>query len=707
MRTQRYISWRFFITYLCIALPILTISILLSSYSMHQMQEDDKALLENRLQSITNGLEECFTQYYESSAYLANVPELSPAHMLSNAVNARKGLRVLETVYAFDATISELVLFYDADHLFGSAGMARASVYLSSELKLTGDAYALAMSALTSEHTSAMCLKTGAGAGYVLFHFPEHFASSTMTVNVLMDFSVFAQKLQSMIGDEDTHIMLSFPQGEKVCFAWEKGGLRPISEGILSQSTADGGWISADGQASLLNVGVRVLINERQLYANVIRLQNVNYLVLILGMLLSSSLSVLFTSRRMTQLKSLEAAVAGGMDAQPHLGEFSNIHTLIRNAVNQNVAALANFRAILRRQTAKLMFHGLLKEKREYEPLLEKCGIELTEDFEFVVAFYAEGMNPEELLEGRLFCAEEIAGCPVWIYLEELPNPDEQKKLRLTHGQRLCRQLLDRGARRVRVVLSGPVNRIDTLDYAYLRSLDVLAQQLHAEDAEEITFVDGTDEENAPSLPPPLLDEFSSALMDFNGTRALQTLRKMLQLADDETPERRQYLQYSLVQQLIKALTESETPKKEDFLNTLENIRSSGERDLGEQLLLLTEEFCNQKAWQGNGEKMVRYLQQNFSREDLTLDQMAEHFGLSREYMSRLFRACTGTRYMDYLTRLRMEEAWKLLTTTDLSSADIFRQVGYLDRSSGTRKFKKYFGVTPGEVRHQEETVKD
>ena len=56
-------------------------------------------------------------------------------------------------------------------------------------------------------------------------------------------------------------------------------------------------------------------------------------------------------------------------------------------------------------------------------------------------------------------------------------------------------------------------------------------------------------------------------------------------------------------------------------------------------------------------------------------------------------------RYIDYITKLRMESAWRLITTTTQSVSDIFRLVGYIDRSSSTKKFKKFFGVTPSEAR--------
>ena len=74
---------------------------------------------------------------------------------------------------------------------------------------------------------------------------------------------------------------------------------------------------------------------------------------------------------------------------------------------------------------------------------------------------------------------------------------------------------------------------------------------------------------------------------------------------------------------------------------------------------------------------------------------MADYAGISKAQMSKLFKKQTGVGYIDYVTKLRMEKAKELLVYTDMSIKDIFLNVGYIDTTNASKKFKAYFHVTP------------
>ena len=54
---------------------------------------------------------------------------------------------------------------------------------------------------------------------------------------------------------------------------------------------------------------------------------------------------------------------------------------------------------------------------------------------------------------------------------------------------------------------------------------------------------------------------------------------------------------------------------------------------------------------------------------------------------------------MDYLTKIRVEKAKELLTTTEYSMKEICAMVGYADPNYFSRSFKKNVGVTPTEYK--------
>ncbi|WP_411349104.1 AraC family transcriptional regulator [Paenibacillus sp. WLX2291] len=88
------------------------------------------------------------------------------------------------------------------------------------------------------------------------------------------------------------------------------------------------------------------------------------------------------------------------------------------------------------------------------------------------------------------------------------------------------------------------------------------------------------------------------------------------------------------------------------------------------------------------------YIEQHY-REPLTLEQLAEMAGLSRNYYVSLFKKHYGESVVHYMTRLRMEQARRLMANPELRLRDIAHEVGYNDEFYFSRKFKQETGITP------------
>ena len=87
--------------------------------------------------------------------------------------------------------------------------------------------------------------------------------------------------------------------------------------------------------------------------------------------------------------------------------------------------------------------------------------------------------------------------------------------------------------------------------------------------------------------------------------------------------------------------------------------------------------------------------------EDLPLDEIADLAGQSASHLSRLFRQETGMSVVEYMTRLRVSAARRLLAAGDESIGTISRKVGYGDPNYFTRVFRRETGLTPREYRLQ------
>ncbi|HCS73796.1 MAG TPA: hypothetical protein DIW17_07970 [Clostridiales bacterium] len=93
------------------------------------------------------------------------------------------------------------------------------------------------------------------------------------------------------------------------------------------------------------------------------------------------------------------------------------------------------------------------------------------------------------------------------------------------------------------------------------------------------------------------------------------------------------------------------------------------------------------------------YIIQNQYSENLTLDDVARQVFISPYYLSHLFREELGVTFLEYLTRIRMEEAKRLLCDRSLTILDISARVGYEDPSYFSKVFKKNTGVSPNQYR--------
>ncbi len=93
-----------------------------------------------------------------------------------------------------------------------------------------------------------------------------------------------------------------------------------------------------------------------------------------------------------------------------------------------------------------------------------------------------------------------------------------------------------------------------------------------------------------------------------------------------------------------------------------------------------------------------RYSDKNFS-----LSDMCDELYLSTSQFSVVFKEGTGMTFIEYLTTFRIEQAKKLLRTTDKKSYEIAEETGYADPRYFSIIFKKYTGVTPMEYRKESE----
>ena len=88
---------------------------------------------------------------------------------------------------------------------------------------------------------------------------------------------------------------------------------------------------------------------------------------------------------------------------------------------------------------------------------------------------------------------------------------------------------------------------------------------------------------------------------------------------------------------------------------------------------------------------------------ELSLTEAAAMVHLNPSYFCKLFKQQTSVNFTDYLTKVRMKEAIRLLEKTSLRISEIAERLGYADLAYFSNTFKKVMGATPSEYRKTRE----
>ena len=248
--------------------------------------------------------------------------------------------------------------------------------------------------------------------------------------------------------------------------------------------------------------------------------------------------------------------------------------------------------------------------------------------------------------------------------------------------------------------VGSPVRGLDALPSAYASARESLDLRFYQE--KERVFFPVAERPEKLAVAPEDFDRFRESLRSGDIERAVAVVREIeraarrLRATDMDSVRDAFFTLYLMVYEALGS--------KREKTYVWQEIQARG-------TLTALARFILHHLWTAFGEpaeagmqsrrirEIQRFVRDNYMSAALTLRAIAEHSGLSRTYVSSLYKAATGQNVNEYLTDLRIQKAKELLLDGHRKTSEVALSVGYRDANYFSALFKKRVGRSPSAYR--------
>ena len=137
---------------------------------------------------------------------------------------------------------------------------------------------------------------------------------------------------------------------------------------------------------------------------------------------------------------------------------------------------------------------------------------------------------------------------------------------------------------------------------------------------------------------------------------------------------------------LVDNLLKQRQALREKFSSSTEQLEANEQKTASKA----DQEFLN---------KLVNLIHAQMSKGEIDTDTIATAMGMSRKQLRTKVQTITGEPTANYVLRVRMGKAKRLVRTTSASIGEVAAKCGFQDVAHFSRAFKQFFGVTPSQYR--------
>ncbi|HEY0829138.1 MAG TPA: helix-turn-helix domain-containing protein [Bacilli bacterium] len=469
------------------------------------------------------------------------------------------------------------------------------------------------------------------------------------------------------------------------------------------------------------------IVPKNQLFHRVQQMQSFIFFILVLVIVAAVATAVFLTRRNYAPIRRLLGNIGVAAHQGQQRGSIRGEWDVIHHTVNQTMEANLLLKSQLDDQgplIKELMLTRLLEGKpMEEQELLNVRSLITGKGKKFTVAYIHFGSLVELDTHTRQALTNLIqtvsfeggAGIGIELHHEDsaafIVNLDNeadckrrlaQKLLELTDG------IKERFPVRPVIGVGGIYNEVTKIHRSYIEAKGVI-QYFSLQDGNRVIYFDEFRNHFQEQFWYPLEEQvrLSQCLLHGDAPLAEESIRLLFRkiTQKDLTLEMVRYIYYDIINMIIKTVNQQQAEGFDDDIRKLLQFRSA--EQLEERLLAISLNLCNYvlEAKSKKNENMISeirsYVDENYRAANISLEFVAEHFGMTSSYLSKVFKQEVNVAFSDYIKQLRIAEIKRNLVETDKSIKELVLEIGYWDIPSFTRTFKQITGMTPGDYRKQ------
>lgn len=733
-KNERSLFTAFISYFLIFLIPFLLLTTVLYYSAIIGLKQQLYSTNQNSLKQAMNLLDERLKDLEKLTDTIQFNPKLS-SFMLNHPFYSLDSNNELGRIQANHSFIEEMYIYYDQDKKFYSKnGSYDLSTFQFNKYETVAFEAGELEENLTKNHPKLNATLYSSGVSDKLFQYYVPLKNSGITYgNVL--FVLNNNELEKMMNmtsndlpgftyllDESYSTLLSLTESGK-----EHANLKIEKETLnnIKLEYADKQYDLSSFKSEISGITLALLVEDNQFLKPVIQTRNLFYLLIALIFILGSLFSYILGLKKYLPMKKIEDSFEKILSKESLDFEDGNrlffenkLNLVLKNHLELN-QIVSEQKVYLLNYFLESLISGHYREENQLKYEMEKLDFKLAGKAFFVVVMSSEwSENKEEntkiktvfidqfprTIKGTTYHLIELATKKQIVMLGCTTKAEINSLLAVSELKQFSQTFLP-------AKLSFTVgNFYENLLYINRSYIDALTAAEYFKDTDrDIIYYEEISDRQVyfSSIPIDSKSKLHKSLMEGDEVVAKEVLESIFSkntIAQMSIYEKRYYC-YDVISTVFNCVSQE---NQQSIVKNFDHLMSSDVLDdIHEELKKITDDFCSvmnfmkEKETKDLGQKIMKYIHENYASMDLSLEAIAVNFDFSVSYLSRVVKEQVGITFSNYVQELRLVKIKEELIYTPKTIKEIVNDAGYHDVSNYTRKFKQIIGVTPGQYRKE------